>query len=1065
MKTKHLLFGLIISLVTISTHAQTEIFDKPVVVGFSGPSSAYVYAGENITLGVDVALNGSTITNYTWYLDNNVIGNGKTCNYTIQNTDAGKKIKVKIDSDKGTIEEEYKIILLENTFSAEKNTHSFPAGIPSDNTIFPVTVGQTFTNPVIDYTNGSTNTIYYVLKDGSTSPYIPGTTENITIPYLNQTFNCTVLAHSSFQSTIGVDKTFFLEPGTFEVTISSQGPFNYDGLIMVGSGSTEKSELKFQASANFRTYMNQKIIWENLIINGNNISFNQHFITYNMEKDADGLIMKNLLFKNIGNGGSSRSLFNFYEIEANRNYNVKRYFIDITVESASTSAAYDLININGADGIYFKNLNIQTTSGSTNSISITNGTETTAGCQNIVIDGLSMPANKRIRILRYSSRGISIPEEYRYLHLNTGWNPTSTTGYAIVAYKENELATSATYAYLDAKTNSYLVRNSLSTAIETQLTRINTLFGQTNTKNACTLPDPAIKLVGKPDGTDTIIEPFTIPSLNNIPAADTIHLIAMNKISNSPVQDALLKFKGHASNRIKINSTIANQIKLYNVDFSKEDLSSVYHATGVAYASSATPDKSTVYMENSFYSNTNRSFYNCLFKDFTGSPLGPLQFYHATLSGTPGICPGDLTATLNVSLGSYSNDGEVWTIKYKEKDNALAPVLTQTITLPDTDLTISPAPSTSTSYVLVSAESGIKTASVSGTGTVTIYDKMFAGSIEGYENVCQGVIPEKIKGTLPTGGSNIYTYQWQKSTDYTIWTNIPGAIEKDYTPKILTSTTYFRRIDEDAACGKDTTNTFRIELFFHEIPAITKELPNYIFECFKESYLLEIESTGHMLTYQWYFNDKPIEHATSHSYLATESGHYYVEIRTVCNDMTISNTCKLSFCDETGPEVQREVKILHNPYVKTTPPAEIITYVKGHDNFVFTMKAEPGYSLDYVTVKTGISRYDNEGIIYNRISADSAEVKIIQVTDVLAITIEGISPTDNEILNSQYKAWAHKGQLFIHIPEKTGIKIYTLTGLLYKQMNLSEGNTSIKMEKGAFIIVFENGIRQKIFIK
>ena len=980
MKAKKFLFTLIVSIIAITVSAQTGIFDKPVIVGFSGLSSAQVNVGATITLDVDVALNGATISGYTWYLDNTVIGNAKVCNYTILNTDGNKTIKIKIDSDKGSVEEEYKIITLGNTFSTEKNTASFPAGSPLDNSLFPVTIGQTFTDPVIDYTNGGLNTFYYVLKNGSTAPYTSGTTVSIPIPYLNRTFNCTVIDYSNFQSAVGANKTFFLEPGTFDVTITTEVPFSYNGLVMLGADATEKSVLRFNSSINFRTRMNTKIIWENLIIDGNNLGFNQNFITFGTESVADGLIMKNLLFRNIGNGtGNCRALFNFYEVEAARNYNVKRYFIDITVESARTSFIYDLININGADGIYFKNLDIQTTSGTAYPIAITNGTATTMGCQNVIIDGLTMPAGKNIRILRYNSRGISIPQEYRYLQLHTSWNPTSTSSYAIIATREANIATSATYAYLDAKTSSYLVRSSLSTAVNTQLTRINTLFGQAPTKAACTLPAPTIKLIGKQDGADMIIAPFAVPNLNNIPT-DTVHLIATDNIRNPLEQTSMVMFKGDVSSRISINSAITDRVKLYNLDFSNDTLSTIYHATGVLYANSGALDKSAIYTENSFYNDANKSFYNCLFKDFIASPLGPLQLICVTLSGTPGICIGDPTATLNVSFGDYSNDGEVWTIKYKEKNNALAPVITQTITLPNTNLKIDPAPSATTSYVLVSAESDTTTAFVSGTGIVTVYDKMSAGS--------------------------------------------------------------------------------------HKISVITKDLPDCIFERFKQSYLLTVECTNRMLTYQWYFNDKPIEGATSNSYLATRTGLYHVKVKTVCDDLFVSNTCRMSFCDEDPiSDIQRGVRILPHPSIETNPSANMITYVKGWGDFVFTIKAKPGYSLDNIVVKTGIRSIDEHSVVYNRISGDSMQVTIRQVTRALLITIEGVSPVGNEVSGSQYKAWAYNGQLYFNVPEKVGVQIFTLAGALYHQRNLQEGNCTVNIGKGAYIIVFDNGIRQKVFIR
>jgi RHS repeat-associated protein len=52
-----------------------------------------------------------------------------------------------------------------------------------------------------------------------------------------------------------------------------------------------------------------------------------------------------------------------------------------------------------------------------------------------------------------------------------------------------------------------------------------------------------------------------------------------------------------------------------------------------------------------------------------------------------------------------------------------------------------------------------------------------------------------ITGNKASGGavSPIYQYQWMSSSDNVNWTNIPGAIDTNYTAHNLTATTYFRR--------------------------------------------------------------------------------------------------------------------------------------------------------------------------------------------------------------------------------------------------------------------------------
>lgn len=87
-----------------------------------------------------------------------------------------------------------------------------------------------------------------------------------------------------------------------------------------------------------------------------------------------------------------------------------------------------------------------------------------------------------------------------------------------------------------------------------------------------------------------------------------------------------------------------------------------------------------------------------------------------------------------------------------------------------------------------------------GYGSYKIVPQLQVGTITATNPyVCFGKIPAKITGTLPTGGSGNFSYQWQISTNNSTWTNISGANAQDYTPTaaLTVSPTYFRRMDTD----------------------------------------------------------------------------------------------------------------------------------------------------------------------------------------------------------------------------------------------------------------------------
>jgi gliding motility-associated-like protein len=66
---------------------------------------------------------------------------------------------------------------------------------------------------------------------------------------------------------------------------------------------------------------------------------------------------------------------------------------------------------------------------------------------------------------------------------------------------------------------------------------------------------------------------------------------------------------------------------------------------------------------------------------------------------------------------------------------------------------------------------------------------------------CVSGTPGAISGTVPSGGSGTYTYQWQSSTDSISFVNITGATGQNYTPPTLLATTYFQRIVTATSCA------------------------------------------------------------------------------------------------------------------------------------------------------------------------------------------------------------------------------------------------------------------------
>ena len=67
--------------------------------------------------------------------------------------------------------------------------------------------------------------------------------------------------------------------------------------------------------------------------------------------------------------------------------------------------------------------------------------------------------------------------------------------------------------------------------------------------------------------------------------------------------------------------------------------------------------------------------------------------------------------------------------------------------------------------------------------------------------LCLGSVPEPVTGYLPTGGNNIYNYQWQDSIPGGTWQNRPGEVNKDLSFTIPPAdSTFLRRVVTSDVC-------------------------------------------------------------------------------------------------------------------------------------------------------------------------------------------------------------------------------------------------------------------------
>lgn len=104
---------------------------------------------------------------------------------------------------------------------------------------------------------------------------------------------------------------------------------------------------------------------------------------------------------------------------------------------------------------------------------------------------------------------------------------------------------------------------------------------------------------------------------------------------------------------------------------------------------------------------------------------------------------------------------------------------------------------------------------------VMVYEPFAIGSIAADQTIAYNTVPDPLTGSAPTGGMGPYFYQWQVSPDGINFSDIYGAIDLNYSPGALTSTTYYRQVQISRAnCGAELTNIVTITVG-PPIPLIT----------------------------------------------------------------------------------------------------------------------------------------------------------------------------------------------------------------------------------------------------
>ncbi|MDR2915311.1 MAG: InlB B-repeat-containing protein [Tannerella sp.] len=156
------------------------------------------------------------------------------------------------------------------------------------------------------------------------------------------------------------------------------------------------------------------------------------------------------------------------------------------------------------------------------------------------------------------------------------------------------------------------------------------------------------------------------------------------------------------------------------------------------------------------------------------------------------------------------------------------------------------------------------------------------------------------------------------------------------------------------------------------------------------------------------------------------------------------------------PVTQRRVMIHSmDGIAKVSPAADMDHYVEGHKDFTFAM------SFTDKALKVIAQQHysgNKQELIGDSIGEKTYQYTIPQVVEPMDvyITNEPASATSNDVIGNLVNVWAYGNTLYIRNDGATKANIYSLSGLLLKQLNLTDIITQEVMERGVYVIELDS---------
>lgn len=180
-------------------------------------------------------------------------------------------------------------------------------------------------------------------------------------------------------------------------------------------------------------------------------------------------------------------------------------------------------------------------------------------------------------------------------------------------------------------------------------------------------------------------------------------------------------------------------------------------------------------------------------------------------------------------------------------------------------------------------------------------------------------------------------------------------------------------------------------------------------------------------------------------------------------DTSIPGTVYLCVGSTTVPQLLRSVFIPQTEGV-TTDPEYGMHYVVSMDKFSFKAKYTTEQPLMVMTDRL-VDGAEEE--LFGTLNANGEyEYVIRKVQQNIVLKFgPGFASVDNTSIIDGKAVWSYGNTIYIRVEKEDIASIYSIAGQLVKRIELPEGDTSVPMERGVYIVTLKDGSVHKVILK